>query len=140
MTNEHAFMTVNYEDGTSSFESIKVSYGDKVKLFATGDPLIDWYDYFKFVYQGDAKKEGIISIVCSSSYDHWFMDSEDYIEKYLKLIDEEYYDFFTSGELNSMSIDEIRKYMKCVIHKDMKNFKELKDYYIKNRNNYETKN
>ena len=135
MTNENAFMTVNYEDGTPSFESIKVSYGDKVKLFDTGDPLIDWYNYCKFIYNGEAKEEGIISIICSSSYDHWFMDSEDYVEKYLKFVDNECYVFYTKDELNNMPIDEIRKHMKCVVHKDMKTFQELKDYYIKNKKN-----
>ena len=129
MANEHAFMTINYEDGTPSFESIKVSYGDKVKLFDNGDPLIDWYNYCMFIYQGEAKKEGIFSIICSSSYDHWFMDTDDYVEKYLKFIDNEYYDFYTNEELNNMSIDEISRHMKCVAHKDMKTFKDLQDYY-----------
>jgi hypothetical protein len=135
-----AFMTVKYEDGLPTFDAIEVSYDDKVKRFDTGDPLIDWYDYCKFVYQGEAKEEGIVSIGCSSSYDHWFMDSEDYVEKYLKLIDDEYYDFYTSEELDSMSISEIRKHMKCVIRNDMKSFKELTDYYSKNKSKYKKTN
>lgn len=134
MKNHVAFMTINYDDSdASTYKAIEISYGSKVKYFRTGDPLIDWYDYCKFIYEGGAIEDGIGSIACSSSIDHWFMDSDEFIEKYLKLVDDTHYEFMTSEDLDILSLSELNRKLKCVIHKDMKTFQELKDYYKLNK-------
>jgi len=132
--NHIAFMTVNYDDGdASTYKCLEISYGSRVKLFATGNPLIDWYDYCKFIYDGEAGDEGIGSIGHSSSVDHWFMDSKLYTEKYLKLVDNDHYEFYSNDELDGMSLRQIQGKKMCVIKKDMKTFQELKDYYKLNK-------
>lgn len=132
--NHVAFMTIYYEDGNASnYNGIEISYGSKNKIFNSGDPLIDWYDYCKFIYEGGALEDGIGSIGCSSSIDHWFMDTDEYIEKYLKLVDGTHYEFMTKEDLDKLSISELKRKLRCVIHKDMKSFQELKDYYHLNK-------
>lgn len=129
----YGFLTVNYEDGdASSYKGLVMMYGDKKINFNNGDPLIDWYDYCKFIHDGGARDYGIISISHSSSVDHWFMDSGLYTEKYLKLVDNEYYTFYTNDELFNMSMSDINRLKSCVISNDMKTFQELKDYYNSN--------
>lgn len=128
----NGFLTVDYEDGdASTYKGLKLSLcDDNIKLFNTGDPLIDWYDYCKYVYNGDSIKDGVEYISYSSNVDHWFMDTNKYVEKYLKYIEEEdKYVFMTEYDLNNLSISDIYSKLKCVIRKDMKSFQDLKDYY-----------
>jgi hypothetical protein len=131
MNDSIAFFTVDYEDGdANSYKGLELTYGDKVKLFNSGDPLIDWYDYCKFIYGGGAEKENIVAIGCSSSIDGWFMDTDEYIEKYIKYDEESgKYIFFTNDELDNMSFSELKSNQHCVISKDMTTFDELKEYY-----------
>ena len=129
------FMLVDYEDGdASTFKGLKLSFGNgDVMLFNSGDPLIDWYDYCKYIYGGGAIEDGVISIAHSSNVDHWFMDTDEYVEKYLKLIDDEHYDFMTKSDLNKLSLSEMKTKLKCIVRKDMKSFQELKNYYYVNK-------
>jgi len=130
------FLTIDYDDSTqSSYKAIILKYGDKKEIrFDTGDPLIDWYDYCKFMFDGEAsEKYNIGSVICSSSIDHWFMDGDEYVEKYISLKDDGTYDFITDKELNLLSLSDLYHFKRCVIHKDMKSFQELKDYYKKNK-------
>lgn len=130
------FLTIVYEDGdASTYKGIKLSLGDGgVKNFNNGDPLIDWYDYCKYIYNGGANEDGVTSIAHSSSVDHWFMDTDEYIEKYIEY-DENTgkYDFITTDTMNILSLDELRTKLRCVVAKDMKTFQDLKDYYEKNK-------
>lgn len=131
----NGFFTVDYEDGNGeSYNGLIITYGDKEKRFYTGDPLIDWYDYCKFMYNGESLQELISVTICSSSVDHWFMDTKDYLEKYLKRNELGEYDFMTTDELYKLSINDIGKHMKCVIHKDMKSFQDLINYYKLHKN------
>ena len=133
MERYRAFGTVEYDDGKAkSFKGIKITYGNKTKKFNTGDPLIDWFDYHKFVYTGAASEEDIYSIGWSSSVDHWFMDTNDYFEKYLKEVGEEF-EFMSDEDMKFMSFQDMDKTQKCVIHKDMKSVKDLIEYYKKHK-------
>ena len=135
MDKSNGFLTIVYDDSdASTYQSLIIMYGDKKEIkFNTGNPLIDWYDYCKFIFDGFAQDKGILSIGYSSSIDHWFMDTHVYLEKYLKLQDDNTYEFMTNDEINSLSISDLYKHKRCVIHKDMKTFQELKDYYEKNK-------
>ena len=128
------FLKINYEDGdASTYNGIELLLGDDgVKKFSSGDPLIDWYEYCKYIYNGSAIEDNITSIIHSSSVDHWFMDTDEYIEKYIEY-DENTgkYDFITTDTMNILSLDELRTKLRCVVAKDMKTFQDLKDYYEK---------
>ena len=96
--------------------------------------MIDWYEYCKYIYNGSAIEDNITSIVHSSSVGHWFMDTDEYIEKYIEY-DENTgkYDFITTDTMNILSLNELRTKLKCVVAKDMKTFQDLIDYYEKNK-------
>lgn len=127
------FLDIDYDDGDAdTFRGIILTYGPHTKNFNTGDPLIDWYDYKKFIYNGDAAKEGIFSIGHSSSVDHWFMDTDEYIEKYLKET-ETGFEFISKEDIMLMSFSDMDHAIKCVISKDMNSFEDLKNYYRLNK-------
>lgn len=129
------FLTVDYEDGdASTYKGLNINFNEGKITFDSGDPLIDWYDYCSYVYNGEALKDGISSIAYSSNVDHWFMDSDEYVEKRLKYnkIDKKY-DFVSRDELFNMSISDSNKLLKCVVKNNMKSFQELKDYYKQNK-------
>lgn len=125
------FLDVIYEDGvSSSFKCLELTYDDNVKLFNNGNPLIDWYEYCKFIYDKDNNIYGVSE---SSSVGHWLSDEDgNYIEKYIKYNGVEYI-FITDEEIYNMSISELGKHMSCIISKDMKSFQDLKDYYKINK-------
>lgn len=116
------------EPDGDTFRGLVLTFGDHILNFETGDPIVDWYNYKKFVYTGEASKRGIFTVRHLSSCDHWFMDTETYREHYLKVIDEDTLDFMTSEEIDKLTFKEMDEVMKCVAHKDMKTFQEVKDY------------
>ncbi len=122
------FCSVNYNDGCKGLESIQLENafdGDKViKTFNTGDPLIDWYEYYRWIYNDGLGK--YIMINYSSSVDHWFMDNDEYKEQYFTMDDDGVVHFVDHSNL---SLNELNNTPKCVIKKGMTTFKELKDYY-----------
>jgi len=127
-------LNVIYIDGDpNSYKGLILESCDKKSIinFNTGDVLIDFYNYYKFVYNGDALKNNIKSISHLSSYDHFFMDNDIYIEKYI-IWDkkEEKYVFFNNYNVSNLSINEIDNCLKCIIDKNMKTIEELKEYYI----------
>jgi len=133
------FLTVDYDDSLqSSYVALILYYGDKKEMrFDTGNPLIDWYDFCKIVFDGEEKeKYNISSVSFSSSVDHWFMDGDEYLEKYLKLNENNEYEFIPNNEFSDFSLSELQSYKRCVIHKDMKSFEELKKYYSEHKNKY----
>jgi len=133
------FLTVDYDDSLqSSYVALILYYGDKKEMrFDTGNPLIDWYDFCKIVFDGEeSEKYNMSGVGYSSSVDHWFMDGNEYIEKYLKLNDNDEYDFILTEELNNLSLSELNSLKRCVIQKDMKSFQELKKYYSEHKNKY----
>ena len=133
------FLTVDYDDSLqSSYVALILYYGDKKEIrFDTGNPLIDWYDFCKFIFDGEGfKKYNISDIGYSSSVDHWFMDGDEYLEKYLKLNENDEYEFIPTEELNNLSLSELQSHKRCVIQKDMKSFQDLKKYYSEHKNKY----
>lgn len=135
-------LNIEYEDGIkSSYKYMEVVTENGNVFFNTGDPLIDWYDYSKFIYNGGATEHGIGKMGYSSSVSHWFIDDNDYLYKYLKYNeDDKIYDFYTDAEIFVTTFGEMKKMIKCTIHKDMKCFQDLIDYYKKNKPLYEKSN
>ena len=128
-----SFLTVDYDEvNASSYKGLILSLDNGQKIqFNTGDPLIDWYDFGRFMYGGKAHELGIESCGCSSNVDHWFMDGDQFVEKYF---DPETHDFIPAETLDRTPMHEWNeKWIKCVIRKDMINFKQLKEYYLQNK-------
>lgn len=126
------YYSINYDDGTDSFTSIELSCGKKKKFFDHPDPVIAWFEFKKFIYEGRAKHEmGIDMLVGSSSTDHWFMDTNTYKERYLKEAGDNSYEFMTWEEIMNLTISEMNECIKVVAHKDMQSFQEVRDYYKK---------
>jgi hypothetical protein len=122
-----AYYTIDYEEGADSFNAIILTLGRKEIRFDTGDPLIDWFQFYRFLYSGQAK-DATEGIGGSSSIDHWFMDTDTYRERYLKEMDDRY-EFMTHKEIMELPLHEMSACVKCVAHKDMKSFQEVRDYY-----------
>ncbi len=122
------FCSINYNDGSKGLESIQLedTFNDNkiIKSFNTGDPLIDWYEYYRWIYNDGLGK--YIMITYSSSIDHWFMDNGEYIEQYFTMDDDGEVHFVDHKDLSFKELDTTPK---CVIRKGMTTFKELKDYY-----------
>ena len=83
-----AFSRVNYtEPKQSTYESIELSYKVKnkevIKFFDSGNIIIDYIDYYKFLGdQDDQWYKDNFHISGSSSWDHFFMDGNKYRESY----------------------------------------------------------
>lgn len=130
------WLTVDYDEPNgNTFRGLNVeiseqSTGNVVKniRFDTGDPVIDWYNYYKFIYGGEAFEQNIQHISGSSNTDHWFMDSEGYCEKIL-IEDGDSYRFATDDEMLKMSISDIQKSPKVVTINELDTFEKVKTYY-----------
>lgn len=118
------FLTIKYDDN-DNYKSLLLELSDKKNIeYSSGDPLIDWYEYKKFIYGND-----ILYTTHSSSIDDWFFDNDDYVERYL----DDDFNFISYSKLSKLSIPELSKCLTVVCHKDMKNFEELKEYYKNNK-------
>lgn len=123
------YLTVDYSDSDqSTYKGLNIHFmenGEDIR-FDIGDPLIDWYNYCKFMFSGEAVKKGIESISHSSNVDHWFMDGDKYSERYF---DPETLQFISNDVLMKMPMSEWDQYPRCVVTDDMKDFNDLKIYY-----------
>lgn len=121
-----AFLTVNYKEGDpSTFTGLTLKYNDKKKVFKTGDPLIDFYNYHKFLHMGKANEEGIAYVIQSSSVITFFMESDDYALRKMALIVDKF--VILSEAVEGDDIYDI------VIHKDMNSVEELMSYVKSNK-------
>ena len=123
------FVTLNidYEDGVqSTYKGIELSEGNKTLCrFDSGDIVIDYIDYLFW-----AAEQAVSHISYLSSWDHFFMDDDDYRIMYV--------DHSTAG--NSvvtnfehhpiMYIDKLTKYP---VPKHITTFEQLKTYYRSKR-------
>ncbi len=122
---ERAHLYIDFVEGDqSTYRCVELSIGDKIKIkFDSGDPVIDYANYMKFIMDCD----NISVVTHSSMVDHFFMDGEEFFElcfdKDLKPIphDLEVLDKMTMDELNSM--------IKFIGRDKMKTFADLKKYY-----------
>lgn len=131
------WLTVDYDEcNQESFKGLNLSImefatGNEIEVirFDSGDPVVDWYNYYKFVYGGEAYDKGLFTIGGSSNTDHWFMDGDKYREQLLKAVDDgANMVFMTEDEVAQMGIGDFNQAYKCVITEDIKSFEELKEY------------
>lgn len=137
---KRAFLTVDCVEGNpdKTFKGLvlKVRDGsnDKEKTidFKSNDPIISFFNFKKWLIT-NTEKEKIEYVTCSSSIDHFYMDSKKYIERYV-ILDEKI--DYTDGEITTWkdaekkghNLDELIRV--CVTNK-FKTWKQLKEYVKK---------
>lgn len=135
--NKTGWLTVDYDGSVQeTFKGLRLAIMEfqadeekEIIEFNTGDAVVDWYNYYKFLYGGEAYEKGIFMVGGSSNVDHWFMDGDTYKEQFLKAVDDgANMVFMTEDEVNILHLDELNQSYKCVITEDIKSFEELKEY------------
>lgn len=129
-----AFLTVNYEEpkADTAYKRLEVHInkeGEKEKVikFASGNPIVDFYSYKKWLNE-NYEKEGLMFVTCSSSVDHFYMDSKKYWEKVV-VFNKEVTDgdIMTWQEAENLGYDTDELVKVCVTE-EFKTWKQLKDY------------
>jgi len=105
-------------DNFGYYNKIKVVIGEIITIYENKDrdPLLDFFLFHKWLYT-KAHNENINFIPCSSSYDHFFFDNPQYVEKYINE------DIDGQWKFVNYQTD-----VKVVSHKDFKTFEELRKY------------
>jgi len=123
------FTRVNYKEpnADTEYQNVELQFQteDSNKnftiFFNTGDPLVDWYNYYKLLYTkvyGSKKFKNLFRSRHSSSVDHWFMDSKLYFEKGLDKYEKIINDYDTKKDLV------------IVVTKEMKTMTDLRNYIL----------
>jgi hypothetical protein len=124
-----AFLSANYEEPNSdlTFKELTLRLEDETVSFNTGDPIVDFYLYRKWTAENHEAKQ-ISMITCSSSVDHFFMDSEKYHEKVV-LFNSDYSDgeIVSWQEARSRGL-EYEGLIKVCVTDEFTSFKQLKEY------------
>jgi hypothetical protein len=133
-----AFLSAEYHEphADTTWKGLKLSItthlekgGSKEKkiYFNTGDPIVDFYHYKKWM-MNNIEKEKLAFINHSSSVDHFYMDSKKYVEKHI-LWNKDYSDgelvHWTEAQKRGFDVDKL---IDCCVTEDMKTFQELKTY------------
>lgn len=136
-----AFSRINYKESKqSTYESIELSYQEKGKekrkFFDSGNIIIDYYDYMRFIgNQPDSWYNENFHIIGSSSWDHFFMGGNKYTQSYFDPETGEFMDWRKAFDEKNFElyhdIVDKGKYP-IVIHLSChKNFNDVKRYYKK---------
>ena len=130
-----AFLFALYDEDSLVWEGLQLTYDDKKLLFNTGDPIVDWYQYYKFLYR-ESNNLGLSSICHSSSIDHWYMDQNIYKERYFDQ-DVDGMPFVSHKEILKLPLGkEDQLYFRIVATREMKSYYDVEKYY----DNWKSKN
>ena len=117
-------LRLDYDDeNQSSYERLVISLNDENTTFNTGDIVIDFIDMLHWISDTDFDM-----MLCSSSWDHFFMDGDDITTMYVDHSDEENPKVVLPSEIIDM--DEVMEYP---IHTFIKTMDDLKKYYHDNK-------
>lgn len=138
-----AFSSINYEEpDVNKYQSISLKFNlngeKKEKVFDTGDVVVDFYNYCKFISQ---QEENFYSenpyISGSSSWDHFFMDDSEnkYKEENFNPETGEFLDW-RKGTKPDATEEERQLYYDCCHNKyprviclpEHKSFNDVKEY------------
>ena len=120
---------VDYDDGNQeTYKAFVLEVGRKKIRFATGDPIIDWIDYLKYI--GD-NSDKIFSVGHSSGIDHWFMDGEKWTSIYCDHSDEKNIKSYSRTQINTdpLLLHKSDDFQEYVVTPKIKTFGQLKKYY-----------
>lgn len=132
------YLTIDYDEpDQSTYRSIELTNTETDELikFDTGDFIIDFI-MFKLYTQSSAKTT-IYSIGCSSSYDHFFMDGENYKDQYIQFNEDGTSGVFISTEeiLKLPQKEWDKNFEVYVINKTMKSYDDFINYWKEWKNN-----
>lgn len=100
---------------------------EKIIRFNTGDPIVDYWNYFKWMAE-NMEKEKVIHCSHSSSVDHFFMDSKKYHQKVV-VFNKEYTDgeimWWYEAEKKGIHDDDL---VKVCVTDEFKTWSQLKEY------------
>jgi len=96
--------------------------GKKTVKFNTGDPVVDWVDYRKYI------DEHHLSVNRSSTIDHWYMDGDEYYEL---CYDPKQECTVTSETLEHKGMDYFNELVGFVSKTEMKSIKDIMNHYKK---------
>ena len=121
-----SFLSIVYDDkDQSTYECVSIEVEGKKTKFDTGDPVVDWLDYCMW------RKDQDISVITTSSVDHWHMDGDEYIE----LLFDNHYNPVTEKQLDNMSTGTIMHLPHFIAKKGMKNKTDLEKHYAQKTGN-----
>ncbi len=128
----HWFLNVEYEDGGKSdtYTGLRLRKGDEIKMFDSGDPIVDYMDFRQQMFDQH--------ILCSSSWDHFFMDQKKYVERYLKEV-EGGFEFMSPEEVRNISWSRMDETPTIIATSRMKSLKAVKRHYQKFKNIFKQK-
>ena len=117
------YLIIDYdENNQSSYKRLIIHYDNVDKeetiFFDTGDIIIDYIDYIKWV----SKKENIIYEVRSSSWDHFFMDGDEIVPLHIDHNNEDR----VIKDFQNINLSTISEYP---ANKNIHSFNDLKQYY-----------
>ena len=98
---------------------LQIDNRKKTIKFETGDPIVDWYSYMKYI----ANSEDVDTVCNSSTIDHWFDDDEHffiYFDSNLEPVPYEKWDTLSTGEVMNL--------IRFAAKEPMKTFTDIKEY------------
>lgn len=117
------FLSVDYDEiNQSSYKSFDLKVGKKTIKFDTGDPIVDWVDYRKYIDKHH------LFVIRSSTTDHWYMDGDGYYELYHN---PKQGCTVTSETLLHKGMDYFDQIVGFVAKKGMNSLKEIMEHYKK---------
>lgn len=121
--NKKGFLSVDCDEGDqSSYRSFNLQVGKKTIKFDTGDPVVDWIDYRRYI---DKHR---LFIVRSSTIYNWYMDDNNYYELYHDPVQ----GCTVSNEtLLRRGMGYFEQILGFVAKKEMNSLKEILEYYKK---------
>lgn len=123
-----AKLSIDYDEGKQdTYRKITLEINEETFSFDTGDPIVDWWNYYTFIAE-HAKEISII--ISSSTVDHWYMDGNEYYEMFIDTETKQACDMLNVFQ---MSEEVTKKYLKFIAKKSMKTFDDLKQYIKKHK-------
>lgn len=120
---KRGIVSVDYDDkNQSSYKSFDLKIGKKTVKFNTGDPVVDWVDYRRYIDKHH------LFIIRSSSTDHFYMDGNDYYELYY---DPKQECTVTSETLLRKGMDYFDEIVGFVAKRGMNSLKDIMKHYKK---------
>lgn len=123
---KRAYLYIDFDEGDqSTYRCVELTIGKKKIKFDSGDPIIDYANYIKFIMDCD----NIFVVTHSSMVDHFFMDGEEFFEL---CFDHDLKPIPRDLEiLDKMTMDDFDNMMRFIGRDGMKTFEDLKTYYKK---------
>lgn len=117
-------MSVDYDDTQDSYRAIEVENNitKEIKRFDTGDAVVDYYWFKKWLY---SNKSNLSGLSVSSSFDHFIMDGDKYLEKY---VNPDTLNFYTREEIDAMLFSQLSTMDEVVITNELKTFAQVREY------------